>query len=74
MSTNTITLGEQYENPTMLDDNNVAELDVINAVAMWVVLVVVYAVAVAYAVYCRQTGGYPQISFGWRGFSVSCNR
>jgi len=39
----------------------------------WVILVgFAFAVALAYAAYCTARGGHPNISFGWRGFSVSC--
>lgn len=33
-----------------------------------------YAAALAFAYYCRRTGGYPSISFGWSGFKVACSR
>jgi len=41
----------------------------------WVWMVVVgfaYAVALAWAAYCRHTGGDAEISFSWTGFKVKC--
>jgi hypothetical protein len=39
----------------------------------WVVFVgFAYAVALAWATYCRISGGYPDISLTWRGFKVAC--
>jgi hypothetical protein len=31
-----------------------------------------YAVALAWATYCRISGGYPEISLTWKGFKVAC--
>lgn len=33
-----------------------------------------YAAALAFSYYCRRTGGWPSISFGWSGFKVACSR
>lgn len=45
----------------------------VNEVVWWVVLVgFSFAAALAWATYCRITGGYPEISFGWKGFKVAC--
>jgi hypothetical protein len=42
-------------------------------VVWWVVVVgFAYAVALAWATWCRHTGGSPEISFGWTGFKVAC--
>jgi hypothetical protein len=42
-------------------------------VVWWIVVLgLAYAVAVAYAAYCRHTGGNPDIQFGWTGFKVVC--
>ena len=42
-------------------------------IVWWVVWVgFAYAVALAWATYCRITGGYPEISLTWKGFKVAC--
>lgn len=42
-------------------------------IVWWVVWVgFAYAVALAWATYCRVTGGYPDISLTWKGFKVAC--
>jgi hypothetical protein len=42
-------------------------------VVWWAVVVgFAYAVALAFASWCKLTGGDPDISFGWTGFRVSC--
>lgn len=42
-------------------------------VVWWVVVVgLAYAVALAWAAWCRATGGNAEISFGWSGFKVVC--
>jgi hypothetical protein len=33
-----------------------------------------FALALAYAAYCSRLGGSPSISFGWKGFTVTCHR
>ena len=42
--------------------------------AIWWVVVVgfAYAVALAWATWCRYNGGDAEISFGWTGFKVVC--
>ena len=42
----------------------------------WIQVVVglSYAAALAFAYYCRRTGGWPSISFSWTGFRVACSR
>ena len=42
-------------------------------IVWWVVFVgFAYAIALAYATYCRISGGYPDISLTWKGFKVAC--
>jgi hypothetical protein len=42
-------------------------------VVWWAVVVgFSYALALAWATWCKLTGGDPDISFGWSGFKVSC--
>ena len=42
-------------------------------VVWWVVVVgFAYAVALAWATWCRHSGGSAEISFGWTGFKVAC--
>jgi hypothetical protein len=42
-------------------------------VVWWVVWVgFAYAIALAWATYCRISGGYPDISLTWKGFKVAC--
>lgn len=44
-------------------------------IVWWAVFVgFAYAVAIAYATYCRQTGGSADISLSWKGFKVACYR
>lgn len=43
-------------------------------IVWWVVFVgFAYAIALAWATYCRVSGGYPDISLTWKGFKVACN-
>lgn len=44
--------------------------------AIWWVVVVgfAYAVALAWATWCRVHGGSAEISFGWTGFKVVCRK
>ncbi len=44
--------------------------------AVWWVVVVgfAYAVALAWATWCRKNGGSAEISFGWTGFKVVCRK
>ena len=42
-------------------------------VIWWIVVVgFAYAVALAWATWCRRDGGSAEISFGWTGFKVVC--
>ena len=44
-------------------------------VIWWIVVVgFAYAVALAWATWCRRDGGSAEISFGWTGFKVVCRR
>ncbi len=62
--------GPRYAAPAVVFDAETAEVD---EAVWWVVFVgIAYAVALAWATYCRITGGYPDISFGWKGFKVAC--
>ena len=45
------------------------------SVVWWAIVVgFTFSLALAYASYCIYMGGSPSISFGWRGFKVTCNR
>ena len=42
-------------------------------VVWWAVVVgFAYAVALAWATWCKLSGGDPEIAFGWTGFKVIC--
>jgi hypothetical protein len=59
-----------YEAPVLFEAPEAVEAD---DVVWWVVFVgFAYAVALAWATYCRITGGYPEISLTWKGFKVAC--
>jgi hypothetical protein len=59
-----------YEAPVLVEAPEAVEAD---DVVWWVVFVgFAYAVALAWATYCRITGGYPEISLTWKGFKVAC--
>jgi hypothetical protein len=59
-----------YEAPVLVDAPEPVEAD---DVVWWVVFVgFAYAVALAWATYCRISGGYPEISLTWKGFKVAC--
>lgn len=59
-----------YEAPVLVEVPEAAEAD---DVVWWVVFVgFAYAVALAWATYCRISGGYPEISLTWKGFKVAC--
>ncbi len=67
----TLALAEPtYTAPAITFETETAQAD---EAVWWVVFVgLAYAVALAWATYCRITGGYPDISFGWKGFKVAC--
>lgn len=49
------------------------EVDHQEDVVWWVVVVgFAYAVALAWATWCRISGGNAEISFGWSGFKIVC--
>ncbi len=62
--------GSAYRAPAIAIGNSVDQRE---HVIWWAVVVgFAYALALAYAAYCRHTGGDPEISFGWSGFKVVC--
>lgn len=59
-----------YAAPALAGGRGLAQRD---EVIWWVVVVgVAYGVALAWATWCRSTGGSAEISFGWSGFKVVC--
>jgi hypothetical protein len=59
-----------YAAPALAFDGETAEVD---EIVWWVVFVgFAYALALAWSTYCRISGGYPEISFTWKGFKVVC--
>ena len=63
--------GPVYAPPVVVDNGEVAETE---EVVWWVVVVgFAYALALAWAAWCRSRGGDAEISFGWSGFKVVCN-
>jgi hypothetical protein len=59
-----------YAAPALAFEGETAEVD---EVVWWIVFVgFAYALALAYATYCRISGGYPEISLTWKGFKVVC--
>lgn len=59
-----------YAPPSLAFSGEVAER---NEVVWWIVVVgFAYAVALAWATWCRVNGGNAEISFGWTGFKVVC--
>jgi len=59
-----------YSAPALRWSPTAAEVD---EVVWWIVFVgFSFAVALAWATYCRITGGYPEISLTWKGFKVAC--
>ena len=61
----------RYEPPTLAWPAGAVEQR--QQIIWWVVFVgFAYAVALAWATYCRISGGYPDISLTWRGFKVAC--
>jgi hypothetical protein len=66
----TLLLSSPYAAPELAFAGEPAESE---DVVWWVVVVgFMYAVALAWATWCRHTGGSPDISFGWTGFKVAC--
>ena len=61
-----------YEPPAIVWERELAETE---PWLWWAVLVGwSYTTALAWAAYCTYKGGDPYISFGWKGFKVSCYR
>ncbi len=59
-----------YTAPALRWSPSTSEVD---EVVWWIVFVgFSFAVALAWATYCRITGGYPEISLTWKGFKVAC--
>ena len=59
-----------YEPPALLWDSDLAQRA---PVVWWVVFVgFAYTLALAYAYYCRITGGDADISLTWKGFKIEC--
>ena len=57
--------------PPQLGDSGTAGAS--DEVVWWVIWVgFAYAIALAWATYCRISGGYPDISLTWKGFKVAC--
>ncbi len=70
MNTMVEPLRSSYVSPAIARGREVAERD---EVIWWVVVVgIAYGVALAWATWCRATGGNAEISFGWSGFKVVC--
>ena len=62
--------GTSYAAPALTHGGELAESE---DVVWWVVVVgFAYAIALAYAAWCRRGGGSAEISFGWSGFKVVC--
>jgi hypothetical protein len=62
--------GSAYEPPAIAFATDVEEAD---DVVWWAVVVgLAYAIALAWAAWCRSRGGNAEISFGWKGFKVVC--
>jgi hypothetical protein len=62
--------GPSYAAPALTHPGELAETE---DVVWWIVVVgFAYAVALAYAAWCRRGGGSAEISFGWSGFKVVC--
>jgi hypothetical protein len=59
-----------YAAPALAYDGEVAQVD---EIVWWAVFVgFAYALALAWATYCRITGGNPEISLTWKGFKIVC--
>ena len=70
METALAVAGPAYSPPALTHRGELAETE---DVVWWVVVVgFAYAVAIAYAAWCRRGGGNAEISFGWSGFKVVC--
>ena len=56
-----------YEPPVAVLDHIEHESE-----SYWWVIVVLFTAALAWAAYCRSTGGHPVIRATWRGFIIRC--
>ena len=66
-----LAVARPYAAPALAFTGDPAQQD---DVIWWVVVVgFAYAVALAWATWCRQGGGSAEISFGWTGFKVVCH-
>lgn len=65
--------GRLYAAPAIALGADTVETGEADEVVWWIVFVgFAYALALAWASWCRLTGGYPEISLGWTGFKVAC--
>lgn len=70
MSMSLAPVASPYAAPSLVFHGETAETD---EVVWWIVFVgFAYALALAWASWCRLSGGYPEISLGWTGFKVAC--
>ncbi len=56
-----------YESPVAVLDHIEHESE-----SYWWIVVVLFSAALAWAAYCRSSGGHPVIRATWRGFIVRC--
>ena len=72
MSTTHAVAPRVYEPPALVWAGETAQ---VVSVVWWAIVVgFSFALALAYAAYCSYMGGSPSISFGWKGFTVTCRR
>lgn len=72
MSTIQVVAPPVYEPPALSWTGETAQTV---SVVWWAIVVgFSFSLALAYASYCIYMGGSPSISFGWRGFTVTCRR
>jgi hypothetical protein len=65
-----VALAGPYAAPSLAFAGEPAETE---DVVWWIVVVgLAYAVALAWAAWCRHDGGSAEIQFGWSGFKVVC--
>jgi hypothetical protein len=60
-------VADLYEPPVAVLDHIEHESE-----SYWWVIVMLFSAALAWAAYCRSTGGHPVIRATWRGFIVRC--
>ncbi len=61
-------VADLYEPPVAVLDHIEHESE-----SYWWIVVVLFSAALAWAAYCRSTGGHPVIRATWRGFIVGCH-